>query len=309
MKKSIVVFSLLTVSVLSLWAQPTAIILKAFKKEPTIVFTAKEAVVKFDKQSFLDMYASMENGGWVERNGREHKSATTAIAWLKNQKKPVQLNENMTDQSKPETALVWLVQNLIGAPLMVKGEAEVYELKGNKKVESIYFLVEHSQLSGDGYTFLFYGQSNGFLKLWNVNEFVAFTEEVAPTVEVVFEEPVQEVVAHDPSKVYLVVEIQPEYPGGMGKWEEYIKNSLKYPKDAVNQKTEGTVYVAFVVSESGKLTDINVMKGLSISCDKEAVRLVKESIDWKPGKQAGTTVKTRMVLPIKFRLSDLEKKK
>lgn len=316
MKKSISVLFFFMISVSALLAQPTGIDLKPFKKVPTIIFTSKEAVVKFDKQSFIDMYTSMENGGWVNRYVREHKSATTAIEWLKNQKKPVQLDENMTDQSKPETALVWLVQNLVGGSLMIKGEAEVYQVKGNKKLESIYFLVGHSEFSGDSYTFLFYGQSNGFLKFWNVNEFIPVTEEVAPveeTVEVmvdevvVYEEPVEEVV-EDANKVYTITEIQPEYPGGMGKWNEYVTKELKYPKDAVKSQVEGTVFIQFVVQETGKLSDFQIIKGISVSCDKEALRLCKESINWKPGKQAGKTVKTRFVMPIKFNLASLEKK-
>jgi protein TonB len=127
-------------------------------------------------------------------------------------------------------------------------------------------------------------------------------------IEVVFEEPVEEVEADDASKIYTVTEIQPEYPGGFGKWVDYVKNSLKYPKDAVRLKTEGSVYIEFVVIETGKLTDFKVVRGISPSCDKEALRICKESIDWKPAKQGGKAVKCRFVMPIKFRLSDLEKK-
>jgi protein TonB len=120
---------------------------------------------------------------------------------------------------------------------------------------------------------------------------------------------VEEVAVADDDKVYKVTEIQPEYPGGMGKWNEYIKRSLKYPSDAVSKKIEGSVYVKFVIQQSGKLTDFQVIKGISPSCDKEALRLCKESIDWKPARQAGKVVKAQMVIPIKFRLADLEEKK
>jgi protein TonB len=68
------------------------------------------------------------------------------------------------------------------------------------------------------------------------------------------------------------------------------------------------VYIEFVVLETGKLSDFKVIKGISPTCDKEAVRLCKESIDWKPAQQRGKAVKCRFVLPIKFRLSDIEQK-
>lgn len=316
MKKSIIVFFLLTLSVTGVWAQRSPVKLTALSKEAALIYTTKDVVLKFDKQSFLDMYASMEKGTWVDYYTRENKAAITSIEWLKNQKKPVQLDENMTDQSMPETALAWLVQNLIGAPLILKGRAEIYELKGKQKKEVIEVMEEVSELSGKSYTFFYPGQPNEFLKIWNVNERVAVTQEEAPIEgmagdvvfeEVVFEEP-KAAIADDPNKVYYVTEIQPEYPGGVEKWIAYVNKSLKYPKDAASQKVEGTVYVQFVVSETGELTDFQVVKGISTSCDKEALRLCKESINWKPGKQGGKAVKVRYVMPIKFRLSDTEKK-
>ena len=310
MKKSIVFFFFLMISVSAIWAQQrTGVRLTGLKKESVIIYTTNEVVLKFDKQSFLDEYALMEKGVWVERNEREYKAATTAIEWLKKQSKAVQLNETMTDQSKPETSLAWLVQNLIGAPLIMKGNAEIFDLKGKQKKEDIEVLVEASQLSVKSYSLFNPAQLRSFLKIWNVNEWEAYAQDVQGDVELVFEEPVEERNVPDQNKVYTVVEQQPEYPGGFDKWVEYLKKSLKYPKDAVKQQIEGSVFVAYVVLETGKLTDINVIKGISPSCDKEAVRLITESIDWKPGKQNGKAVKVKFVMPVKFRLSDLEEKK
>jgi TonB family protein len=310
MKKCILVISFFIISVSGLWAQRTTVKLTRFTKEPTIIYTAKEVVLKFDKQSFLDVFASIENDTWINYYPRENKVATASVAWLVKQNKTVQLDENMTDQSKPEQALGWLVQNLVGAQLIIKGDAEIYELKGNKKKEVIEVIEEVSELSGRSYTFFDPAQSREFLKIWNVNKRQDFTIEIdEPTIEVVFEEPIEEVVTYDDaSKIYTVTEIQPQYPDGYEKWAEYVKNSLKYPKDAIDQKIEGSVYVEFVVQETGKLTDFKIVRGISTSCDKEALRICKGSIDWKPAQQGGKSVKCRFVMPIKFRLSDLEKK-
>ena len=319
MKKSIAVLFFLMISVSGLFAQRTTVKLNSLK-EPSIIYTAKDVVVKFDKQDFLDMYAFMENGVWAGRNMREKEASTTAIEWLKKQKKPIQLDETMTDQSKPETSLAWLVQNVVGAPLMMKGQAEIYDVKAKRKKEVIEVIEETSELSGKSYAFYYSSQPKEFLKIWNVNEWEPMIVEMkemeeTATVEVMVDDvvieevvPVVEEVADDPNKVYTITEIQPEYPGGMDKWNEYVKKSLNYPKDAVKQQVEGTVFIQFVVQETGKLTDFQIIKGISLSCDKEALRLCKESINWKPGKQAGKTVKVRFVMPIKFKLADLEKK-
>ena len=131
----------------------------------------------------------------------------------------------------------------------------------------------------------------------------AQTTEVEVTEDaVIFEEVLEEEVTPNADIVYTIVEQSPEYPGGMEKWIEYLKLKLKYPKDALASKTEGTVFVSFVVQPTGKLTDFSVIKGLIPSCDQEALRVMQESIDWKPGRQRNVAVKTRFVLPIKFKL-------
>jgi len=47
---------------------------------------------------------------------------------------------------------------------------------------------------------------------------------------------------------------------------------------------------------------VQVIKGVSADCDKEAVRVVQMMPAWKPGKQNGKAVKARFVLPIRFKL-------
>jgi len=122
--------------------------------------------------------------------------------------------------------------------------------------------------------------------------------------EVVFEEPVQEVVqeGNDDDKIFTVVEQQPEYPGGMEAMAKFIGKNLKYPSTARRMGVDGKVFVQFVVDKEGKISDVQVIKGVSADCDKEAVRVVQMMPAWKPGKQNGKAVKARFVLPIRFKL-------
>jgi periplasmic protein TonB len=57
------------------------------------------------------------------------------------------------------------------------------------------------------------------------------------------------------------------------------------------------------VDKEGNISDIQVIKGIHADCDKEAMRVVKMMPPWKPGKQNGRAVKSRFVLPIKFKLA------
>jgi periplasmic protein TonB len=127
--------------------------------------------------------------------------------------------------------------------------------------------------------------------------------EVEGDAEVVFEEPVVEVVAEDENKVFLVVEQQPEFEGGYEAMMNFIRKNMRYPASARRMGIDGTVFVSFVVGKDGSINDVKVIRGISADCDKEAVRVVQAMPPWKPGKQNGKPVFVRFNLPIKFKLN------
>jgi periplasmic protein TonB len=127
--------------------------------------------------------------------------------------------------------------------------------------------------------------------------------EIEGDAEVVFEEPVEQVVVEDENKVFLVVEQQPEFEGGYEGMMNFIKKNMKYPASARRMGIDGTVYVTFVVGKDGSINDVRVLKGISADCDKEAVRVVQAMPNWKAGKQNGKPVLVRFNLPIKFKLN------
>ncbi len=118
--------------------------------------------------------------------------------------------------------------------------------------------------------------------------------------EAIFEEPEDEEVADE---IFTIVEKQPSFPGGDQAFYKYIGNKMKYPSRARQMGVEGKVFVQFVVDKAGNITDVKVIRGVGAGCDEEAIRVIKNSPKWNPGKQRGKAVKVRMVLPITFRLS------
>jgi len=130
---------------------------------------------------------------------------------------------------------------------------------------------------------------------------VAAVEVEGPT-EVVFEEPVEEVVVDD-NQVFTVVEQQPEFAGGYEAMYAFIRKNLKYPASARRMGVDGTVYVQFVVGKDGAISDIKTIRGISADCDREAERVVKMMPPWKAGRQNGKPVRVSFVLPIKFKLN------
>jgi len=132
---------------------------------------------------------------------------------------------------------------------------------------------------------------------------VAAVEIEGPT-EIVFEEPVEEVVVvEDENKIFTVVEQQPEFQGGYEAMMNFIKKNMRYPASARRMGVDGTVYVSFVVSKDGSISEVKTIRGISADCDQEAIRVVSMMPSWKPGRQNGKPVFVRFVLPIKFKLN------
>lgn len=104
-------------------------------------------------------------------------------------------------------------------------------------------------------------------------------------------------------QVFLMVEEQPEFTGGNKAFAKYLRKNLKYPKKARRMGIEGKVFVEFVVNKDGSLADIEIIKGIGGGCDEEAVRVLKNSPKWIPGKQRGKSVRVKMSVPIVFRLT------
>jgi TonB family protein len=96
--------------------------------------------------------------------------------------------------------------------------------------------------------------------------------------------------------------VQPEFPGGIEKMYVFIRKELRYPEAAKAQRKEGKVYVEFVIEEDGRIVDPKVIRGLDPDMDAEAMRIVRAMPDWIPGSLDGRPLRTRMVLPISFRL-------
>jgi protein TonB len=103
-------------------------------------------------------------------------------------------------------------------------------------------------------------------------------------------------------EIFLVVEEMPSFPGGEGEMYKYIGKNIEYPRMAKESGISGRVFVTFVVEKDGRVTDVQVLRGIGGGCDEEAVRVIKSMPSWKPGKQRGKPVRVQYRMPIKFTL-------
>jgi len=104
-------------------------------------------------------------------------------------------------------------------------------------------------------------------------------------------------------KPLLVVEQNPEFSGGYEAMLKFLKDKMQYPTLAQESGIQGTVFVQFVVSKTGQLSNVKILRGIGGGCDEEAVRVVKEMPNWVPGRQNGQDVPVMLQIPINFQLN------
>ena len=84
--------------------------------------------------------------------------------------------------------------------------------------------------------------------------------------------------------------------------QKWVYQYLKYPAEAIRDGVQGRVMVDFVIEKDGSVTDVRVVKGVSEELDAEALRVVKASPKWKPGRVNGNRVRTSLTIPVEFKL-------
>ena len=115
----------------------------------------------------------------------------------------------------------------------------------------------------------------------------------------------KEVIADDFKDSIVLVDVvdeMPQFPEGIDSLFSYLSSSIRYPVIAEENGVQGRVIVTFVVERDGSLTNIEVVKSVDPSLDKEAVRVAKSMPKWIPGKNKGEPVRVKYTLPVTFRL-------
>ncbi len=108
----------------------------------------------------------------------------------------------------------------------------------------------------------------------------------------------------DPDDKIVIPEIDAKYMGGHNAMVEKILTVQEYPDIDRELGIQGTVYVSFVVEKDGSVTNIETVKSISKTLDREAERIVRSFPKWIPGEDKYGVVRTRVNLPIKFVLVD-----
>jgi protein TonB len=103
--------------------------------------------------------------------------------------------------------------------------------------------------------------------------------------------------------LYSAVEIMPKFKGGdINKFREWVQKKTKYPEIATVNGIQGKVYVTFVVEKDGSVANVTVVKGVNPLIDDEALKAVKSSPKWSPGRERGVAVRVSYIIMLNFQL-------
>lgn len=109
----------------------------------------------------------------------------------------------------------------------------------------------------------------------------------------------------DPNQVFTKVEVEAQFPGGEGKWNQYVQREVeKNIDDLVDDGQAGTCEVQFIVDKEGNVSNVEAltMKGSKLA--EVAVNAIKRGPKWIPAIQNGRQVKAWRRQKITFRLPD-----
>lgn len=107
----------------------------------------------------------------------------------------------------------------------------------------------------------------------------------------------------DNQKIFTVVEQTPGFPGGVDAFYQYLGRTIRYPAKEREQGIQGRVIITFIVEKDGSLSGVHLVRGVAADIDEEALRVIKASPKWIPGKQNGRLVRVAYSVPISFMLN------
>ena len=99
---------------------------------------------------------------------------------------------------------------------------------------------------------------------------------------------------------------KPGFNGGdANEFSKWVAQNLTYPEKSRQSKVQGRVTLQFTITETGKVTDVKVLRGVNEDLNNEAVRVVSQSPLWTPGKDAnGEVVPVSYTFPVIFKLPE-----
>ena len=130
----------------------------------------------------------------------------------------------------------------------------------------------------------------------------AALENLNKQVKIDVPEPKKEEKKPEKEEVFKSVEQMPTFPGGDAALMKWLSSHIQYPTMAQENNVQGRVVVQFVVTKTGQVGEVKVVRSVDKDLDREAVRVCKSLPKFVPGRQNGQAVNVWYTLPVTFKL-------
>lgn len=227
------------------------------------------------------LYLGLQLQKMAEANKKVENTQAVELAKLNTEKKEAKVEKKEIIKQEPEKVVEQVKSSVKFTAPIIKKDSEVKEEDEIKLDE-----VQKSDKAVGAFTVEGNDEVGGAV--------LKAKEDIAAP------EPPKHVV--EETKIFTVVEQMPMYPGGDGALMGYLRDNIHYPTVAAENGVQGRVVVGFVVERDGSITDVNILRGVDPSLDREAMRVVKSMPKWTPGKQNGSAVRVKYQVPVSFRL-------
>lgn len=227
------------------------------------------------------LYLGLQLQKMAEANKKVENTQAVELAKLNTEKKEAKVEKKEIIKQEPEKVVEQVKSSVKFTAPIIKKDSEVNEEDEIKLDE-----VQKSDKAVGAFTVEGNDEVGGAV--------LKAKEDIAAP------EPPKHVV--EETKIFTVVEQMPMFPGGDGALMGYLRDNIHYPTVAAENGVQGRVVVGFVVERDGSITDVNILRGVDPSLDREAMRVVKSMPKWTPGKQNGSAVRVKYQVPVSFRL-------
>jgi hypothetical protein len=106
----------------------------------------------------------------------------------------------------------------------------------------------------------------------------------------------------------LIIESSPDIPakysGGTAAMYKYFSDNITFKSEDIQARIAGELVFAFVIDTAGKISGIEMKKGINTGINSEVIRILKSTPAWIPAQSHGRTVNSRYSI---FLLVDAEK--
>ena len=106
--------------------------------------------------------------------------------------------------------------------------------------------------------------------------------------------------------IYEIVDEVAQYPGGEAEGYKWLNGQIQYPADCLDQKVQGRVLVSLVIGKDGTIEEAKAIRSPHPSLSQEAERVFGLMPKWNPATLEGKPVRSRLIVPIMFKLAESE---